>query len=443
MSQRWAPEQVLALAPDAPSAAAARRLAAPSPWSATGASSEPAAVWGLCAGSGATPYQTVVDLGGPAYRCSCPSRKFPCKHALALLLLWAAGGVPDADAPADFAASWLAERAGRAERAQQARAGAEQAWTEAERAGAEKRARQRAGRIGAGVADLERWLRDRVRAGLAGADRGGYGEVDAVAARLVDAQAPALAGSVRRLAGVAASGEGWPSRLLAEYALLHLLTAGHARLDALPQDLAETVRTRIGYPRRTEEVLAGEGMRDRWNVLSLHDTAEERLVARRVVLVGERSGRPALVLSFAPPGQPLDASLVPGTAVEAELHPWPGAAPRAVVGARSGEPGPLGHVPGGGVREALDSWARALAADPWLTAWPVVLTGVVPAAAVPGGVPGSLLDAAGEALPLAPGAEPWHLLAVSGGAPTTVVAELTPAGLRPLSALTGHGLVTL
>jgi uncharacterized Zn finger protein len=25
-----------------------------------------------------------VDLSGPAFRCTCPSRKFPCKHGLAL-----------------------------------------------------------------------------------------------------------------------------------------------------------------------------------------------------------------------------------------------------------------------------------------------------------------------------------------------------------------------
>ncbi|WP_345711501.1 SWIM zinc finger family protein, partial [Kineococcus glutinatus] len=116
MSQRWSPEQVLALAPDASSTAAARKLAVPGPWSETGASAAPPGVWGVCAGSGARPYQAVVDLAGPAYRCTCPSRKFPCKHALALLLRWVAGEVPQAAEPADFAAAWLASRAERAER---------------------------------------------------------------------------------------------------------------------------------------------------------------------------------------------------------------------------------------------------------------------------------------------------------------------------------------
>ena len=90
---RWSAEQVLALAPDASSQKSARGLATARPWSDTGrAADPPSPVGALCQGSGAQPYQTCVDLTEPAYRCSCPSRKFPCKHALALMLLWSAGG---------------------------------------------------------------------------------------------------------------------------------------------------------------------------------------------------------------------------------------------------------------------------------------------------------------------------------------------------------------
>jgi|GEM_PF-4995512 len=69
----WSAEQVLALAPDAGSQRAARGLATARPWSATGYDEVEPALWGLCAGSGASPYQTCVDLTGPAYRWSCPT----------------------------------------------------------------------------------------------------------------------------------------------------------------------------------------------------------------------------------------------------------------------------------------------------------------------------------------------------------------------------------
>ena len=109
--EHWSAERVAGAAPDTSSLAAARKLARPGPWSGTGSSET--LLWGKCQGSGSTPYQVSVDLGGPAYRCSCPSRKFPCKHALALLLMWAedAGAVFSETSPAEFAQEWVDDRA--------------------------------------------------------------------------------------------------------------------------------------------------------------------------------------------------------------------------------------------------------------------------------------------------------------------------------------------
>ncbi len=45
--------------------------------------------WAECAGSGKNPYQISIDFsspdGAPICRCSCPSRQFPCKHALGMM----------------------------------------------------------------------------------------------------------------------------------------------------------------------------------------------------------------------------------------------------------------------------------------------------------------------------------------------------------------------
>ncbi|NEA10290.1 SWIM zinc finger family protein, partial [Streptomyces sp. SID10692] len=112
---RWSVEQVLALAPDAASRTAGGRLGTAGPWSGTGGDGA-GAVWGRCEGSGSTPYRTVVDLTGPAYHCSCPSRKFPCKHALGLLLLRAADEAAFRRSdPADWAAAWIEGRRRRAD----------------------------------------------------------------------------------------------------------------------------------------------------------------------------------------------------------------------------------------------------------------------------------------------------------------------------------------
>ncbi len=50
-------------------------------------------IFGDCKGSGKEPYHTSADFSGdsPVFRCSCPSRQFPCKHSLAIMTEWLAG----------------------------------------------------------------------------------------------------------------------------------------------------------------------------------------------------------------------------------------------------------------------------------------------------------------------------------------------------------------
>jgi len=51
-------------------------------------------LFGECKGSGQKPYEVSIDFarpGDPTYRCSCPSRQFPCKHALGLLYAYGQG----------------------------------------------------------------------------------------------------------------------------------------------------------------------------------------------------------------------------------------------------------------------------------------------------------------------------------------------------------------
>ncbi|CAM5379121.1 SWIM-type domain-containing protein OS=Streptomyces violarus OX=67380 GN=FHS41_002752 PE=4 SV=1 [Streptomyces violarus] len=208
-------------------------------------------MWGLCKGSGSKPYQTVVDIAdasGPAYKCSCPSRKFPCKHALGLLLLWAGGdaAVPTGEAP-EWAGQWIAGRRKRTEEKRAADSSGSPSGS-ADPEAARRRAERRAERVTAGAVELEQRLTDLLRAGLATAEQSGYGLWEETAARMVDAQAQGLAGRVRELGAIPSTGPGWPVRLLEECALLHLLGQGWLRRERLPEALAATVRSRIGLP---------------------------------------------------------------------------------------------------------------------------------------------------------------------------------------------------
>ncbi|MEU7238652.1 SWIM zinc finger family protein [Streptomyces sparsogenes] len=480
--ERWTAEQVLALAPDAASRKAGGKLATPGPWSGAGAHGR--GVWGLCAGSGSKPYQTVVDLDGPAYRCSCPSRKFPCKHALGLLLLWAGGGgVPEAEGPPEWAGEWLAGRRERAAReasgaaAETAAGGRKEPGGVADPQAARRRAERRARRIAAGASELEQRLADLLRDGLAGADRSGYAVWEETAARMVDAQAPGLGARVRELGAIPSSGPGWPGRLLEECALLHLLNQGYARLDLLPEALAAATRSRVGLTTTTAELLAsGAAVRDRWLVLGRRDDSDGRLTTRRIWLRGQDTGRVALLLSFGAAGHSPELALPVGVVLDADLTYYPAGRPlRAALGTRhpapplppgpaapsapSARPAPSAPSPsapspsassapsvpsapspsvppGSDIPTALAAYGDALCEDPWLDAWPVVLSGVTP---IPGGEDGwQLADTrTGAALPIDPRCagrtDLWQLTAVSGGGPVTVFGECGHRGFAPLT----------
>ncbi|MFD3666176.1 SWIM zinc finger family protein [Streptomyces sp. NPDC058659] len=432
MGVRWTADQVLALAPDDVSRTAGSTLGTAGSWSGTGRGE--GAVWGVCGGSGGRSYETVVDLTGPAYACGCPSRKFPCKHALGLLLLQASDGTAVADgAPPEWAVPWLAKRrAGAGSSARPAGTGASKAT--ADPAAARRRAERRAARITAGARELEQRLADLMRGGLATAEQTGYGLWEETAARMVDAQAPGLAGRVRELGAIPGSGPGWPVRLLEECALTHLLDRAWLAADRLPDDFARTVRTRVGLTAPAD----GVPVRDHWLVLAQYDTADARLTTRRVWLHGTTTGRTAFLLSFGAAGRAPGLALPVGALLDGELTPHTG------TGRLRAEPGehfvpvdtPVSPPPGGPVGEALDAYGRALREDPWLDSWPVTLRQVVPARAEYGW---QLADADGrEALPLTPAAQNrpglWRLVALSGGAPVTVFGECGHRGFTPLAA---------
>jgi len=259
----WTAEQILKLAPDAASAKAAQGLLAPKKWTSLGVNET--AIWGACQGSGSNPYQTQIDLAEPAFKCSCPSRKFPCKHGLALFLLFAEQPSLFAKTSApDTVASWLKGRSDRTAKKETAATTKSKEPKDPESQA--KTAARRLDRVKDGALELQRWLEDLVRSGLAGNLSRGIASWESQAARLVDAQAPGLARLLKE-AAVLGTREGWQERLLEQIALLHLLLEGFRRSATLPEDLQEEIQSLIGWKQDQQELMQNTGIVDEWAVL--------------------------------------------------------------------------------------------------------------------------------------------------------------------------------
>ncbi len=431
---QWTSERVLALAPDSSSVKAVKKLSTLSKWSNLGDNAR--ALWGECKGSGSKPYLTQIDLeGGPSFKCSCPSRKFPCKHGLALFLLRVdQAGAFGSGEPPDWVSEWLEERSKRDET--QAKRAETKAKKDADPEATAKRAEKREANIQAGVRDLERWLCDLVRRGLASVQREPYAFWDEMASRMVDAQAPGLANRLRVLGGLAVRGEAQVDVLLEHLGLLHLLLEGYSRIDTLAQALQADIRTQLGLTQDQNALLQQPGIRDRWQVLGQASENENNLTARRSWLRGERSGRTVFVLDFAYGGAFTDESLLVNTAFEGELVLFEGHAPQRALVKTWEESEVLSSFSAEmDILNGTAHYAQALAAQPWLTRYPLALEEVqlIPTCGEKSET--WLLTDASHQLPVHPDfAQGWTLPAVSGGQPLTLFGEWDGRAFLPLAA---------
>ncbi|WP_434388932.1 SWIM zinc finger family protein [Melittangium boletus] len=425
-------EQVLALAPDASAAAAGRKLGAASHWTNPGRAAH--ALWGECRGSAL--YQVRVDLGDLSSKCSCPSRKLPCKHALGLLVLFAGGHLPEAPPP-EWVTEWLERRAASSERKEKRKATLAEGAPPADPQAQSRRTSDRQERVSRGLEAMRAWMEDLVRMGFASLEPN-TDTWSTQAARLVDAQAPGMASRVRRLAEIPGTGPGWPRRLLDALGRLALAAEAWGRRDTLPAPLQEDLRTLVGFSLREEEVEArGEQVHDTWTVLSHVQDDEERVRVQRTYLMGTTTGRIALVLQFAAGRATFTDSFLPGSAFDARCVFWPSAVPRrAKVLERRGEVHAwTGPLPALSIEDLGQRFAQELSQNPFQDSTPVLLGPVTPLRDAH--AHWWLRDATGAAVRLG-GANHWSLLALSGGQPLEVFGDWDGEHLWPLGARVGR-----
>ena len=397
--------------------AAGQKLAGAAGWSNTGATQT--MLWGDFQGSGRTPYRVQVNLVGPTYKCSCPSRQFPCKHVVGLVLRWCGGSVDTAaEAPANAIVP--------------------PATPKAPREVSEKAVAARERSVAEGLEQLRRWIDDQVRNGIAGISVDPYaGWSEPIAKRMVDAKAPGLAGWLRRLPGHLTHDE-WPRKIIEDLGLMRLLTDAYRTIDTLPVPTAAAVRRHIGFTVARAEVLANNPVNDTWQVLGYAETLEERYTTRRMWLSGTDTGLLVNVQSTAPSGASFDNRLTPGREFTGGVYLYPGGPSSFRVALPDGDVPTVAiehlNVTGTAIDDALAARARALAVDPWLLRFPAVVN----ARAVQHSRPKRrhLVDADGNALPAICDDDRWaRLQAGSGGRSRPLLVEITTDGVDPLSML--------
>ncbi|NNV55063.1 SWIM zinc finger family protein [Limnovirga soli] len=309
---QFSDEQILALAPDESSKKSGKDLANPAKWISKGANEM--ALWGECQGSGSKPYQTQIDIVNLAFKCSCPSRKFPCKHGIGLLLLYSrqAKDFSISEGPA-WVSEWINKRAEKEENKTDKK---DKPVDEAAQA---KRQKAREQKVDDGLDELLLWIKDIIRNGIINIPEKTAAYYENVARRMVDAQAPGLAGMVRVLEDINFYKEGWQTLFLDQIVKIYLVIQGYKNTGSLNETLQNDIRSLIGFTQNQDELKVKQGIRDDWFVLGKQVSQEEQLTVERNWLFGIHTNQYALVLQFYVRNQVPSVTLTPGLVTDAEL----------------------------------------------------------------------------------------------------------------------------
>ncbi len=422
-------EQTAQLAPDASSLKAGKDLANDRKW--LNYQTNERVLWGEVQGSGKDPYRTQIDRQNIAFKCSCPSRKFPCKHGLGLLFLVAKknGEIPELATEPAWVSEWINKRTEKVETKAKKEETEENDPNKAEKQAKDKEKRQneRLLKVQAGIAELDLWLRDMVRTGILSLPEKSPQYFEKMAARMIDSQATGFATLIKGFTKINFfQGDAWQNEALEIAAKIHLQIEAFKNLEQLPSLLQDEIKSRIGWNVQQKELLenpTADVVDDDWLVIGRQTTQEDDITVQRNWLYGCASGRYALILNFAYRTAGIETTLVPATASRAKLVFFPSNAPfRAIVKQHLEN---KSYIPQ--AIEGIENWEVAqdyyvdiLAQNPWADDVPMLVENLN---FVPNQNQWFLQDSLGNIMPFSPDFDPnkiLQLLAISGGEPLSL-----------------------
>lgn len=322
-------DQVKQLAPDDASLKAAQKLIKPSSWPLLGFSDN--AIWGHCQGSGKNPYQTIIDVNALAFKCSCPSRKFPCKHALALLFLFvsnkdlftqqAVGSEPE------FVTQWLDKREANAKKKEEK--AKEQATKVVDPKAQARRLNNRIKKVNTGLESLDLWLKDVIRNGLASVSSQSLNsDVRRIIASLVDCQASGLSNLIaEHTDDLYTSNQAELFYKFTQcFSLVYFISQAFQHLEDYPSDWQEEIKLAIGFSKTKEEVAKQDPVVDDFLLLYRTTDIVRNLDRQLFVFWGINTKKFYYQLNFIPRNAPVALGLtyVSGHVYSGKAYVYPG-----------------------------------------------------------------------------------------------------------------------
>lgn len=309
--------QIDSLAPDQASIKAGKGLATLSKWQNIGFSEF--ALWGECQGSGSTPYKSQIDTRTFTFKCSCPSRKFPCKHGLGLMYLFVDNQSSFGNNMPTWVEEWIKSRDDRKQKQEEKKENPKTIDPEKKAKTEEKRFES----INQGLDDLEIWLHDFIRRGFDSVKSESYSFFNQIASRMVDYKASGLSRRLKELSSLSSSGKEHDI-LLKKISKIYLLIKAFRNINNLPEKIQEDIKTQIGLTKTQDEILSLPSIKDNWFILGNLFEEEDNLKTKKTFLYGLETKKIAMVLDFSVAKRPFsNTDLMTGKVFSGEIIYYP------------------------------------------------------------------------------------------------------------------------
>lgn len=446
---QWTDEKIAALAPNDSTERRGRTLANSAKWNVIATNYE--AIWGECKGSGSQPYVVQINLSGPKYKCSCPVRKPPCKHVLGLFFLFAkSSAVFKYQAPTEAVQNWLNQQSPNAT-SNTAKTTApvlktEEALEQA-RAAKEKRWAQRMQLMASGMDELELWLTDLIRQGIANTAIQKASFWNQVAAKMVDAKLPRISTYLKETHQLIQQNQNWSEIVVARLGELYLWSESFKKRALLSPDMQEELYQSLGKIVKKAAILEQHAStKDLWFVLGKKEGVDiEGRSFRKVWLQGLKTKEQALILDYAFGSMGYEQQYIVGDLLDGALVYYSKSYPQRAI-FKSFESAKIYEKTDVSTYKDLNSmltnYAKALVLNPWLSSFPVALSKLK--AFVNDKKELQIKDSNNILIPLSNIKEDvmWKILAISGGHSISLFGEWNGLHFEPLSILTENGIVS-
>jgi len=420
----WSYERLLSFSPDTGTLEQARRLFFSKKWTTLEGNGE--WLWGEYTTAYGDQFKAAVRLEPPLFKCSCKSRRRPCKHSLSLILLFL-----------NRADNWIVKEELPDWLLQQIQTRKSSKTTVINPAKQEKRILL----MDQGVAELEKWLLNIIQQGVAQFTN--PSDWENIATRMVDSKLGTIARQLRYCQSLFQQ-EDWLDDVVKELGSLYLFVKAWQQKTERTTAQKNTLLQVAGWNIRKENVLKHPSITDNWLVLGLTTGNEEKLTFRRTWLRGENTNRFALILDFSYNNAGFENHWVVGAVLAGQLVYYPGEASfRALLKNYVSSKVAYDFKAGYSDFNVMGvEYSQALASSPWLQIFPCLFNDVW-LQYDKEKVSFYLWDKANNGIPIAVSPVAWQLLAISGSKPITIFGEYNGRFFIPLTVVDQGRVIAL